>query len=1290
MNIPRLYVDSFGLPLGPSHSVGAATLSVPYGVGVVGVVVPSSSSSSSSSNSSSSSSYYESSYESAIDVAWAEAEAWVEGLSQAEELAWANFALSLNNVEESPSTPDGKAVAASSSSSSSAAAEVKPSLSVSFPEGPALIMPAVHRHLSGGARSATELRVDVQDGSIDSKPIALASQAAPRKTSWYESSSDEEEEEKVASYGGGGDTGQKENNSKNNNGGLVAATPAKALTLAVPDDESPCDGDSDNDDDDDDEDDDDDYESAAGAVGGGASASVFFSSSPCSTPGSPFPLSSPSQSSSASGGKPPSQTPSPHHSLHDKLSSPERRRPSPAETKAKMDGRAEAAAARRAQQGAAGRLRLRQAAEKIERARESVENTNQQRAATLSEKMRAAEEQAQRHLQAIVAKAESANTKVEEISFINAINGQSFEDELEIKMLQIEKRINAARERRRVAQEATSSKNEKRRVKNAQTICEKDVERERQQQERWEALQIRIKAVNERRNERLMEVERLVQLKREKMEEAATRRQAMEEAVLQKSAEKEQRRSAAEARRSGDFDAENASSSSSTGSPGKEGVSSSAGAIVSFTALLADAAGKEHANEQAAASHGHHNHHNHHHHRGERDNHGESSGKGGAGGGAKAAAAASEKHGAKGGGGGGRKHTHSGTSSLDNDDFWENELGASASDHGGGGGNANALDHALVAPALKLLAQIDCAFQSLNRDDKKKRRKRVAAARKKLTDVVEQGALKAVQRRGEGGSDALPVPLPLPPKLVQAIADLDEAANSLPPPIQMEDCVAPTQCTTVEHKSVDVQVSVLTKVFERSLQSTSSSSEEDATMTNEVVSCLVRTYRVLLSLSHRLYFSQSLATVASAIWKAMTLAPLGQSGVKALLSCEGGPCCAVDGAVRAVSHEAFVMLLETDGAAANSTAAAASSSSSHHHHVAAVAISRHEVDSSAMKMFTALLADIVEDDAEKSIFFKNRRMDMIRYLVLTPLCDALSAMLRAVTGGNGAVTNASKQQKSGGRHDFLSGGAIPLVDALASFFERDKERGATWASITDVDCDPVSIALKSMLQERVGGGLVSLIASILPLAKNPNSYDVCQDNAGLSSQALRALVSVGKIDLKRFQLLCKGEHVGGANAWEGGGGYLEFNYMCGVVLGGVGNLVGKGGKWGDFDECVKNCIVLLGYYCINNQNNQQRLHWGGPSVTLLGRLSSLPFKFFCDPVHKEILFPTLVSACAGNETNRKLIESDLNPELLACYLREKLDNVKSESSVELSRRVPLELWKGAMEFFEKTTVSSSV
>ena len=254
---------------------------------------------------------------------------------------------------------------------------------------------------------------------------------------------------------------------------------------------------------------------------------------------------------------------------------------------------------------------------------------------------------------------------------------------------------------------------------------------------------------------------------------------------------------------------------------------------------------------------------------------------------------------------------------------------------------------------------------------------------------------------------------------------------------------------------------------------------------------------------------------------------------------------------------------------------------------------------------------------------------------------------------------------------------------------------------------------------------------------------------------LRSLANVAAMDVKRFQTLCKGEvnkgwevresavmgrDVAAANSCrflssQGGGGYLEFNYVCNVILSAPLDAA--------VEECLKWCVVLIGLYVVCNPNNQQRLHWGGggEGQTLLSKLSSMPFQYFCDPSKKEVLFPTLIVACLDNETNKAAIEDDLNPEvricdvggarseatktatgarseatkrceypvdslrssltirsssssqLLACFLRGKMRAVESggeggeeekegwKKAVQCSKRCPTELWRSAVEFF---------
>ena len=209
--------------------------------------------------------------------------------------------------------------------------------------------------------------------------------------------------------------------------------------------------------------------------------------------------------------------------------------------------------------------------------------------------------------------------------------------------------------------------------------------------------------------------------------------------------------------------------------------------------------------------------------------------------------------------------------------------------------------------------------------------------------------------------------------------------------------------------------------------------------------------------------------------------------------------------------------------------------------------------------------------------------------------------------------------------------------------------------------------LTSVLSSHPFLSLRSLIASVLPDTSNPNSSSVNPEGVPLSVACLRSLANVAAMDVKRFQILCKGEVNKG---WEGGGGYLEFNYVCNVIL--------SAPLDAPVEECLKWCVVLIGLYVVCNPNNQQRLHWGGggEGQTLLSKLSSMPFQYFCDPSKKEVLFPTLIVACLDNETNKAAIEEDLNPELLACFLREKMRAVESGGEGEEEER---EEWMKAVQ-----------
>ena len=64
---------------------------------------------------------------------------------------------------------------------------------------------------------------------------------------------------------------------------------------------------------------------------------------------------------------------------------------------------------------------------------------------------------------------------------------------------------------------------------------------------------------------------------------------------------------------------------------------------------------------------------------------------------------------------------------------------------------------------------------------------------------------------------------------------------------------------------------------------------------------------------------------------------------------------------------------------------------------------------------------------------------------------------------------------------------------------------------------------------------------------------------------------------------------------------------------------------------------------------QAVLH-AGQRPTILQQLCCLPFEYFSDPRLEEILLPTLISCCFQNSENRRILEQELSPVMLASFL----------------------------------------
>jgi hypothetical protein len=78
----------------------------------------------------------------------------------------------------------------------------------------------------------------------------------------------------------------------------------------------------------------------------------------------------------------------------------------------------------------------------------------------------------------------------------------------------------------------------------------------------------------------------------------------------------------------------------------------------------------------------------------------------------------------------------------------------------------------------------------------------------------------------------------------------------------------------------------------------------------------------------------------------------------------------------------------------------------------------------------------------------------------------------------------------------------------------------------------------------------------------------------------------------------------------------------------------------------------MNYISLLNEKAQNSFAKG--EVTLIQRICSLPFSYFCDKKLKDILFPSLISISYKNERNVDILSKEINLEMIIVFLKEKI------------------------------------
>ena len=82
-------------------------------------------------------------------------------------------------------------------------------------------------------------------------------------------------------------------------------------------------------------------------------------------------------------------------------------------------------------------------------------------------------------------------------------------------------------------------------------------------------------------------------------------------------------------------------------------------------------------------------------------------------------------------------------------------------------------------------------------------------------------------------------------------------------------------------------------------------------------------------------------------------------------------------------------------------------------------------------------------------------------------------------------------------------------------------------------------------------------------------------------------------------------------------------------------------------------LLVLGIFVHGSRANAELLRWRcGERPTMLQRLVSLPFRYWCVPALRRVLLPTLLCGCLHDPTNTQILSASLHPaHLVRCRRR---------------------------------------
>ncbi|CAK9811176.1 S phase cyclin A-associated protein in the endoplasmic reticulum [Anthophora plagiata] len=300
------------------------------------------------------------------------------------------------------------------------------------------------------------------------------------------------------------------------------------------------------------------------------------------------------------------------------------------------------------------------------------------------------------------------------------------------------------------------------------------------------------------------------------------------------------------------------------------------------------------------------------------------------------------------------------------------------------------------------------------------------------------------------------------------------------------------------------------------------------------------------------------------------------------------------------------------------------------------------VANSLMQLLCSL---IPEEPFEKSAL-QTRVLDIAGYLIAGGLVDRVIRHSRALIETDFFVDQDHESPVLLSSYDLLYRICCHLKKSM------DQETGSVHENSNNVEQTSFESHLLSTLCSTEAAGAIGALYTAIALtpqnqkgsSPTPNQTTLSQSTRILVVRSLRLLKSIAGLNLQKLQNLLGAE--GTSLQWRLIASHLITRLSRDPIshkpeIGSAQNTSGT--------YILSELFQVLGYFAVNNPDNQLILQSAGSGPSVLQQLCTLPFPFYGAPGLTSYIFPTLLAATHQNPEATAILSCELSYQLLEEY-----------------------------------------